>query len=326
MTDTGMNFAGGMGDGGAPSLGGQGEGAGGGGAGVGNVYIDDARIHNLVRFRFDALNNDNRPDRADFFYPKCGCFRFVPAGDPNAPGPGPAVTRNVDFQEATAYFELAGGDRFSGFAEIPYRWFNPSEGPNQSGLGDINFGFKYALIDADDRWLTLQVRTWTPSGDSFKGLGTDHWTLEPGLLFFGWLSERISLQAEARYYWATIDRRTDFTGNVFRYGAGVNVLAYQNCRFFVSPIAEVVGWSVLSGKELVVLQESPDVRVGGNAFVEKSHGEFILNAKFGLRFGFSNNDCNGLFRGSDLALSYGRALTGDVWYKDIFRIEYRLHF
>ena len=29
---------------------------------------------------------------------------------------------------------------------------------------------------------------------------------------------------------------------------------------------------------------------------------------------------------SDVYVGYGRALTGDVWYKDMVRVEYRLHF
>ena len=33
-----------------------------------------------------------------------------------------------------------------------------------------------------------------------------------------------------------------------------------------------------------------------------------------------------LLSGTDLYVGYGRALTGEVWYKDIFRVELRIPF
>ena len=37
-------------------------------------YIDDAIVQTRLRLRFDAAYDNNRPDRAEFFYAKCGCF------------------------------------------------------------------------------------------------------------------------------------------------------------------------------------------------------------------------------------------------------------
>ena len=36
-------------------------------------YVDDAIVGSQVRIRFDAGFKDNAPDRAEFFYPQCGC-------------------------------------------------------------------------------------------------------------------------------------------------------------------------------------------------------------------------------------------------------------
>ena len=58
-------------------------------------YIDTAYVGNMVRIRADAAWGNNRPDRAEFFYAKCGCFRVL--GDPDAPGP-PLQESNVNFQ------------------------------------------------------------------------------------------------------------------------------------------------------------------------------------------------------------------------------------
>ena len=71
-----------------------------------------------------------------------------------------------------------------------------------------------------------------------------------------------------------------------------------------------MGWTLLGGK----LTEP----LGDGVFeVKNASGDTIVNLKVGVRFGFG---------ASDLYVGYGRALTGDVWYKDIVRAEYRLSF
>ena len=56
-------------------------------------YVDDATINSQIRVRFDAGQHTHYPDRAEFFYGKCGCYRGLPttnaAYDPDAAGPGP---------------------------------------------------------------------------------------------------------------------------------------------------------------------------------------------------------------------------------------------
>ena len=57
-----------------------------------------------------------------------------------------------------------------------------------------------------------------------------------------------------------------------------------------------------------------------------SAGKTIVNAKMGVRVGFGDLLETGWFSSSDLYVGYGRALTGDVWYRDILRVEYRVRF
>jgi hypothetical protein len=304
----------------------------GGGVAVardGAAYLDSAIPRTEVRFRFDAYYDSNRPDRAEFFYAKCGCFRFVSTGaDPNAKGPFtlPKFDQNgniipnsalpnfhVDYQEIRSYIEVAYDSRFSAFLEVPVRFINPDATPDFNGLGDINFGAKYAIIADCDQYVTAQLRMYTPTGDPFKGLGTNHWTVEPGLLYYRTLSERLSLQAQVED-WIPIGG-TDFAGNVLNYGAGLTYAAFCGPSFRVSPVVELVGWTVLSGKELALDQG-----------VRSSGGRTIVNAKVGLRFGLGDVSQPGLLNQSDIYLGYGRALTGDFWYKDMLRAELRLRF
>jgi hypothetical protein len=73
-------------------------------------------------------------------------------------------------------------------------------------------------------------------------------------------------------------------------------------------VIEFVGWTVLNGKELAFPEN----------VVRSAAGDTIVNGKLGLRSYFGEN--------SSIYAGYGRALTGEWWYKDIFRVEYRLQF
>ena len=157
-------------------------------------YIDDAPIVSKLRIRFDAATQDRAPDRAEFFYAKCGCYRDLPADhpayDPDSPGPRPGAADSVNFQQWHIQGEYGVSNNFSVFGELPFRWiqpqsFIPGTGagfPNQGGLSDLRFGFKYGLLAADQQAVTLQVREYVPTGDASLGLGTNHATLEPALL------------------------------------------------------------------------------------------------------------------------------------------------
>ena len=52
----------------------------------------------------------------------------------------------------------------------------------------------------------------------------------------------------------------------------------------------------------------------------------IVNAKMGVRVGIGPVNQPGNQGRLDLYAGYGRALTGDFWYKDIMRFELRMRF
>ena len=175
---------------------------GGAGAAIGssNVgYIDSAVPRTQLRVRFDAAYDDNRPDRAEFIYPKCGCFATLPPGSPlrdvRAPGPPLPETR-IDWQQINSYLEYAPTKCFSAFVEVPFTFLHPHQNVDAEGLGDINAGFKYAFIATCDRYLTLQTKIYVPSGQAGEGLGTNHPSVEPGLLWYWGLGDRARLEGE----------------------------------------------------------------------------------------------------------------------------------
>jgi hypothetical protein len=260
-------------------------------------YIDSALLGNVFRLRFDAAYNNRRPNRADFFYAP---------GPPFGPGL-PLPERNVDYQDLMAYVEAAWTDRFSAFVEIPVRFLNPDLNANTAGLADLNAGFKAALFQSDTSILTFQLRTYAPSGDADRGLGNGHVSLEPALLAYSSLTDRLHLEGELRY-WVPLTNN-DFAGDVLRYGVGLGYDLFSHEGRRITPVAELVGWTVLGGKESVVPPLTP-------AVVKDAAGDTILNVKLGVRVELGDR--------MDFYAGYGRPLTGDRWYENTFRLELRL--
>jgi hypothetical protein len=260
-------------------------------------YIDSALLGDMLRLRYDASFNNPRPTRAEFFWPQ---------GGPGHPGP-PRPETSVNYQELEAAVEVLLAPQLSGFVEAPWRLLHPEVNDRAAGFGDLHAGFKYAFLSREDLVATFQLRTYVPTGDGRRGLGTAHTSLEPALLVYWRLDERLGFEGELRD-WVPIGG-TAFAGNVLRYGAGLHYNWLQTEKLQVVPVVELVGWTVLGGRESVPGSD-------GAVQVKDAAGDTIVNAKFGLRF---KTDGWG-----DLYTGYGRALTGDRWYANTFRIEWRL--
>jgi hypothetical protein len=262
-------------------------------------YIDDAIPGDVFRFRFDAAYDFTRATRAEFFYAR-----------PHPLGPGlPRPEPRIDYQDLSAYLELAASDRLSAFVDLPYRFLNPEVNANANGFSDMNAGFKYAFLYREDLVATFQFRTYIPTGDAGRGLGNHHVSLEPAFLLYKSLAERFGLEGEFRY-WVPIDG-TSFAGDLLRYGVGLHYDIWKTGTSTVSPVAEFVGWTVLSGKESAVTPS-------GFVSVRDASGDTIVNVKLGLRLKVDSF--------GDFYAGYGRSLTGDRWYINTWRMEFRLFF
>jgi hypothetical protein len=171
-------------------------------------------------------------------------------------------------------------------------------------------------------YYTFQFRAYMPTGAANLGLGTGHVSLEPAFLVFQRLTERLYFSGEFRD-WIPV-YASDFAGNILRYGLGLTYNIVLTDHFRIAPVNEIVGWTILNGKEFVASPEPPFGKVVGVG------GQTIVNEKIGLRIGLGNygqpgggsalNDRHSLYVG------YGRAITGDHWYRDTFRLEYNFWF
>lgn len=292
-------------------------------------YLDDAIIESQVRVRFETGFGSQAPDRGEFFYAKCGCYRDLVGTifhDPDSPGPGPGVVQDLDFRQVMIEGEYAATSRVSVFGEVPIRWiqpqaFVPALGSfgNQGGFGDIRAGAKLALAASPDYALTFRFQAFFPTGSASKGLGTDHASVEPSLLYFQKFpntSDRLALESQFGFWLPTggsdgarpgVDNK--YSGNVVFYGIGPSYVVYESDTLRIAPVVELIGWSVLGGFEA-----PPDVDAG----VGTEANTTIVNLKFGARFNFRTR--------SSLYVGYGTALTDKSWYDDIVRIEYRYGF
>lgn len=275
-------------------------------------YIDNAIVGSQIRLRFDAGFDNNRPDRAEFFYAACGC------NGPPARGPQPGLVLHLNFQQLYMRAEYAPVKRFSLFAEVPVRWVQPQQFVpqtlpgfgNQAGISDVQAGFKFALLASHEHYFTLQFLADFPSGDSSKGLGTNHYSVQPSLLFFQRVTDRMSFEAQLGDSHPFEGASPGFPGDVFTYGFGPSYELYRGERVRFAPVIELVGWSVLGGRE-----------TNGDLFpnpVVSADGTNIVNLKVGART--SIGDHNSFYFG------YGQALSHELWYKHIVRLEYRYTF
>src|SRR5262249_20280542 len=161
-----------------------------------------------IRVRFDAGYHIDNPDRAEFFYAKCGCYRQLqglPIFDPKAPGPGPGIVTDLTFQQVYVDGETAFMDRLALFGDARLRSIQPkgfaAAGPpgtfgDQSGFGDVRAGARLALMSTPAGTLTAQVQGDFPSGDAKKGLGTHHTSIEPALLAYGKVNDRLAIEGQ----------------------------------------------------------------------------------------------------------------------------------
>ena len=98
------------------------------------------------------------------------------------------------------------------------------------------------------------MRGFFPTGEADKGLGTNHVSVEPAVLYYQQAGDRVAVESQFGYLLpldgsngvpTTVDDK--FSGHVFFYGIGPSVEVYQGERLSIAPVVELIGWRVLSG-------------------------------------------------------------------------------
>lgn len=292
-------------------------------------YIDNPIVGTWFRLRYDDANTITNPDRAEFIYASYGGPSSSPPIGPGPQSPTGTTPSKVDMQAITIYGEYQVAPRWSIFTELqqvfndidfPAGIDGPAQTVSFSGFGDMNAGFKYAIYTDPCRYLTFQTKIYIPTGTARLGLGTNHVSYEPGLLYLRRISDRSYFQGELRY-WIPDGGVQGFQGSVFRWGAGVGydlfntglasdeLNPYYSSGRRLTAVVEFVGWDVVNG--LMTPANDPFIGTPISARAD------IVNLKLGLR---ATAGPRSIYAG------WGHAITSESWYEDLFRLEYRRMF
>jgi hypothetical protein len=218
-------------------------------------FIPSPRPVTHTRIIYDAAFGLENPDRAEFWSARIG-------GGGKGPG---FIARDIDYQQLSLYTEV-GTEKFGFFTELPYRFVEPSDGailgvPEPfSGFADLTLGTKSVLMDCELLLLTLQFKTFLPTGSPGHFMSTGHVSLEPSLLFALKLTPDAYLQGQFAY-WIPISGDDLYQGNVFHFHTAANYVFWRPTGGIqlVSSM-EFHLWSILNGQTTVT-----DFLAGGEA-------------------------------------------------------------
>ena len=262
--------------------------------------IPESQPSSNLRFRYNAVYDEHDPDRADFFWAQIG-------------GVGPHLPeKSVDYQDATASWEVAAGKAFSITTDLPLRFVSPDENPTTGGFGDMSVATKTVLLNGADWQITQYFKTYMPTGDPLKGTGTGHVSLEPGFLFQLKWSPQTYFHGEITY-WIPLGDNPVYGGQVLTYGFGISHLLYENDTFAAIPTLEFVGWTVLNGAQTTFPTGLPEaVDTMG-----------IFNVRPGIRFVRDTGGDLGLI---EWGVSSSFGITTNKWYDASVMAEMRFNF
>jgi hypothetical protein len=230
-------------------------------------FVDGARPQSQMRVGWDSAHNMILPDRSEYFWARA-----------DGSGKGPKAVapffgeQRLAYNDLNVYMETALGG-FSTFVEMPYRSLDPTLAPHASGFSDMNVGTKSLLFDCELLQITFQFRTFIPIGNSLKGLGTGHTSLEPSLLFALKLTQDTYLQGQFSE-WIPLGGDPNYAGSILHTHNSLNHVLYR-----ILPDVPIIGtfevntWSFQHGA-----YTDPDLGP-----FQKSSGETYASLGPGLR-------------------------------------------
>ena len=196
-------------------------------------FQDYARPRTITRLRWDHVPDLVYPDRSEFFWAQDNGKGRGPKPPPLFPKSGsvhpfhPNVTpiqykgeKSVLYDQLYMYQEVASA-RASFFIEYSYRSNDPLLTPHTAGFSDLFLGTKSLLLDCELMQVTFQFKTFLPTGDATKGLGTGHVSLEPSLLMSLRLASQTYFQGQLAE-WIPIGGDPGYAGAIIHYHGSLN--------------------------------------------------------------------------------------------------------
>jgi hypothetical protein len=200
------------------------------------LFVDGARPVTQTEVRWNSGNGGVFPDRSEYIWARA---------DGRGRGPMPPKTglaeNHFDFNELVFITETA-KDNLSAIVGMPYRSVSPEILPHGAGFGDMWIGTKTLLLDCELLQVSLQFLTYMPVGNSLKGVGNGHVSLEPSVLFAlkltcdtyiqGQFSEWIPIAGDPAYMGSIF--HTHFSANhvIHRFGPDIPIVGTMELNTF----------------------------------------------------------------------------------------------
>jgi hypothetical protein len=265
-------------------------------------WVDSARPVAEQRIRWDKGLNLILPDRAEFFWARADGM----GKGPPPPAPFKVVPR-LNYNELSVYTEVGTGTA-SFTTEIPYRSIDPAPGTHSSGFADMTIGTKALLYDCELIQIATLFKTYIPSGNFNRGLGTGHVSLEPSLLVGLKLAKDTYVQAQVAE-WIPLGGDSNYQGSVLHYHFSLNQVLFR-----ILPDVPLIGTLELNGW---AFQDGAFTDPFLGSF-QKASAEMYVMPAVGIRLFV----CNKI----DIGFSAAFAVTDQHFADQIYRTELRWRF
>jgi hypothetical protein len=257
------------------------------------------------KVRWDSDLHMVFPDRNEYFWPRSG----------GGVGKGPSkVETSLDYNQLMFVTEAAAA-RASIAVETPYVYYEPEVNDSHAGWSDIRITTKALLIDCELMQCAFQFRTYIPSGNFNKGLGTGHVSLEPALLWALKLSPSTYFQAELAE-WIPVGGDNDYAGSILHYHFSLNqVLWHGGHDIKLIGTMEFQGYSFQDG----AFSDPAFVDANGHPlFPVESSGTSYLSIGPGIRAVMCDR--------VDLGIGTQFNISDHNWFDQFYRVEFRWRF
>jgi hypothetical protein len=265
-------------------------------------FVEGARPVTQTRIRWDSGIDLIRPDIAEYFWARAdGSGR-----GPKPAGPFLGETR-LNYNDLSLYTEAATG-KIGVIFEMPYRMIQPERDSSAGGFGDMNIGMKTLLFDCELLQISMIMRTYMPVGDTTKGLGTGHVSLEPSLVVGLCLREDSYFQGQVSE-WIPLGGDPTYAGSIMHYHFSFNQVLYR-----VLPNVPLVGTAELNGWTFQNGDYTDPIQGG----LQRAEMTTYLSAGLGLRLFVCDS--------FDFGVGFATALTTGHFADQLYRTELRFRY
>jgi hypothetical protein len=265
-------------------------------------YLDAVRPVTMTGLRYDGGRDFIFPDRNEYFWARAD-------GMGKGPKPPAGVLAETKLRYDQFSLVTQGSNGVLGLVvTTPFLSINGQETGHAAGLGDITIATKTLLFDCELLQVSFQMKTYVPSGNFLKGLGTGHVSLEPSVLMGIKLTPTTYFQSQVAE-WIPIGGDPSYQGDILHSQFSVN---QQLC--LLAPRAPLILTTEL-GTYTFQHGNYTDPVLGS---YQRSSGETYVYAGPGLRL-FICDRC-------DFGVAGDFALTEQHFAKEVFTFDFRYRY